>query len=59
VAGRRDAALSFAIGASVAQRRGIVPGSRVPLQVQKAAVRLLPSDPATVAQVAAQGHPRP
>jgi molybdate transport system ATP-binding protein len=48
VGGRREAALSFAIGASVAARRGIVPGAEVPLQLQKSAIRLLPPDPATI-----------
>jgi molybdate transport system ATP-binding protein len=51
VDGRRDAALSFAIGASVAARRGIVPGAEVPLQLQKSAIRLLPPDPATIEQL--------
>jgi molybdate transport system ATP-binding protein len=51
VGGRRDAALSFAIGASVAVRRGIVPGAEVPLQLQKSAIRLLPPDPATIEQL--------
>jgi molybdate transport system ATP-binding protein len=51
VGGRRDAALSFAIGASVAVRRGIVPGAEVPLQLQKSAIRLLPSDSAVIAQM--------
>jgi molybdate transport system ATP-binding protein len=51
VDGRRDAALSFALGASVAVRRGIVPGAEVPLQLQKAAIRLLPPDPATTEQL--------
>jgi len=43
-----DAALSFAIGASVAARRGIAPGAVVPLQLQRAAIRLLPPDPAVI-----------
>ena len=51
VGGRRDAALSFAIGASVAARRGIAPGAEVPLQLQKASIRLLPPDAATIEQL--------
>ncbi|MEF8730415.1 MAG: hypothetical protein V5B40_00335 [Candidatus Accumulibacter meliphilus] len=46
IADRRDAALSFAIGTAVAQRRGIVPGARIALQLQKAAICLTPADPA-------------
>ena len=59
VAGRREATLSFAIGASVAQRRGIVPGASVPLQLQKSAIRLMPPDQAIIAQVAAPGSSPP
>ncbi|SBT06500.1 ABC transporter related [Candidatus Accumulibacter aalborgensis] len=55
VADRRDAALSFAIGASVAQRRGIDPGASVLLQLQKSAIRLIPADPAIIAQLGAAG----
>jgi len=55
VGGRRDAALSFAIGASVAARRGILPGAEVPLQLQKSAIRLLPPDPAVIEQIPAAG----
>ena len=51
VGGRRDAALSFAIGASVAARRGIVPGANVPLQLQPSAICLLPADPAVIEQI--------
>jgi hypothetical protein len=51
VGGRRDAALSFALGASAAVRRGIVPGAEVPLQLQKTAIRLLPPDAATIEQL--------
>ena len=51
VGGRRDAALTFAIGASVAVRRGIVPGAELPLQLQKSAIRLLSPDPATIEQL--------
>ncbi|MCB1933499.1 ABC transporter ATP-binding protein [Accumulibacter sp.] len=45
-ADRPDAALSFGIGASVAQRRGVVPGARVALQLQKSAICLTPVDAA-------------
>jgi len=48
VDGRGDAALSFAIGASLAVRRGIIPGTEIVLQLQKSAIRLLPSDPAVI-----------
>jgi len=53
---QREAALTFAIGASVAMRRSIVPGAVVALQLQKSAIRLLPADaaagaPATVDRV--------
>ena len=41
-----DATLSFAIGSAVAQRRGIVPGARIALQLQKPAICLTPVDPA-------------
>jgi len=44
VGGRREAALSFAIGASVAQRRRIVPGADILLQLQKEALCLFPAD---------------
>jgi molybdate transport system ATP-binding protein len=57
VGGRRDAALSFAIGASVAARRGIVSGAEVPLQLQKSAIRLLPPDPAVIEQIHALSEP--
>jgi molybdate transport system ATP-binding protein len=46
IADHRDVALSFAIGTAVAQRRGIVPGARIALQLQKAAICLTPADPA-------------
>ena len=49
VGGRREAALSFAIGASVAQRRRIVPGADILLQLQKEALRLFPTDQAPIA----------
>lgn len=39
-----QAAISFAIGASVAARRGIGAGSHVPLQVQTSAICLLPAE---------------
>jgi molybdate transport system ATP-binding protein len=55
VDGRREATLSFAIGAAVAERRGIVPGARVPLQLQKSAIRLLAADAAIVGQVGRSG----
>jgi molybdate transport system ATP-binding protein len=57
VDGRRDAALSFAIGASLAARRGIMPGTEIVLQLQKAAIRLLPSDPAVINQLPLQAIP--
>jgi molybdate transport system ATP-binding protein len=47
VAGRRDATLAFAIGASVAQRRGIIPGASILLQLQKSALRLIPAEEAS------------
>ena len=47
-----EASLTFAIGASVAGRRGIVPGAIVLLQLQKSAIRLLPADPAVGAPAA-------
>ena len=58
VDGRREATLNFAIGAAVAQRRGIVPGASVPLQLQKSAIRLLPGDVAIAGQAgtSGQGH---
>ena len=59
VAGRHDAALSFAIGASVAARRGIVPGAEVPLQLQKSTIRLLPPDPVVIEQIQAIAEPHP
>jgi len=45
VDGRREATLNFAIGAAVAQRRGIIPGACVPLRRVRAAA------------VAEVGHP--
>jgi molybdate transport system ATP-binding protein len=54
---RREAALSFAIGASIALRRGIVPGVLVPLQLQKSAIRLLPADAASIAPTAGEEPP--
>jgi len=54
VDGRREAAVSFAIGASVAARRGIIPGAEIPLQLQKSAIRLLPPDPAVIEQLRLQ-----
>ncbi len=50
VDGRRDATLNFAIGAAVAERRGIIPGASVPLQLQKSAIRLLAADAAVAGQ---------
>jgi molybdate transport system ATP-binding protein len=51
VGGRRGAALSFATGASVAARRGVIPGASVSLQLQKTAIRLLPPDPTVIEQL--------
>ena len=48
----REATLSFAIGAAVAQRRGIVPGARIALQLQKAAICLTRVDPTSGSQFA-------
>ena len=59
VAGRRDATLSFAIGASVAQRRGIIPGASILLQLQKSAVRLLPAEEASRAPASGRGDVSP
>ncbi|MEF8753926.1 MAG: ABC transporter ATP-binding protein [Accumulibacter sp.] len=55
VDGRREATLNFAIGAAVAQRRGIIPGACVPLQLQKSAIRLLAADAAIAGQVGTAG----
>jgi len=59
VAGRRDATLSFAIGASVAQRRGIIPGASILLQLQKSALRLLPAEEASRAPASGRGDVSP
>ena len=53
---RREATLNFAIGAAVAQRRGIVPGASVPLRLQKPAIRLLPGDVAIAGQAGTSGN---
>jgi molybdate transport system ATP-binding protein len=58
VGGRRDAALSFALGAFVAARRGIVPGVEVLLQLQKSAIRLLPPDQAIIEQLGSLAESR-
>ncbi len=55
VDGRREATLNFAIGAAVAQRRGIIPGACVPLQLQKSAIRLLAADAAIAGQAGTAG----
>ncbi|MEF8729398.1 MAG: hypothetical protein V5B34_14480 [Accumulibacter sp.] len=55
VDGRREATLNFAIGAAVAQRRGIIPGARVPLQLQKSSIRLLAADAAITGQAGTAG----
>ncbi len=54
VGGRHDAALSFAIGTAVAQRRGVAPGSDVLLQLQKSSLCLLPTDDEVSSRLAAR-----
>ncbi len=51
VGGRRGAALSFAIGAFIVGRRGIVAGATVSQQLQKYAIIQLQPDPAVIEQI--------